>query len=187
MKVLFLGQVNNPVIEFLKLKDNVIVYDSPIDLEFILKNRIEFIVSYGYRHIIKPDVLKYMQGNAINLHISYLPFNRGADPNFWSFFEGTPKGVTIHLLDKGIDTGDIIVQKLLSLDESYNLMTTYQILQNEIQNLFYLNWDKIRTGNFQVKKQPHKGSYHNSNDKFKYIDPDKYLNIPVRDLCKIFE
>ncbi|MCL0081308.1 hypothetical protein M1N64_03665 [Peptococcaceae bacterium] len=46
------------------------------------------------------------QGRAINLHISFLPWNRGADPNFWSFIENAPVGVSIHYLDEGIDTGD---------------------------------------------------------------------------------
>jgi len=36
-----------------------------------------------------------------------------ADPNVWSFIEKTPKGVSIHYLDAGIDTGDIIAQKLV--------------------------------------------------------------------------
>ncbi|HUX61123.1 MAG TPA: formyltransferase family protein, partial [Ignavibacteriaceae bacterium] len=59
----------------------------------------DFIVSYGYRNIIGKPVLDKFQGRAINLHISYLPWNRGADPNLWSFFDNTPKGVTIHFLD----------------------------------------------------------------------------------------
>ena len=43
--------------------------------------------------------------------MSYLPWNRGADPNFWSILEDTPKGVTIHIMDESIDTGDILYQK----------------------------------------------------------------------------
>ena len=38
------------------------------------------------------------------MHISYLPFNRGAHPNYWSFKDNSPKGVTIHFIDNGIDT-----------------------------------------------------------------------------------
>ena len=35
------------------------------------------------------------KGKIINLHISFLPFNRGYYPNLWSHQEGTPSGVTI--------------------------------------------------------------------------------------------
>ncbi len=43
--------------------------------------------------------------------MGYLPFNRGAHPNFWSFMEKTPSGVTMHEINSGIDKGKIIVQK----------------------------------------------------------------------------
>ena len=83
---------------------------------------------------------------AINLHISYLPYNRGADPNFWSFIDGTPKGISIHYLDEGVDTGDIIVQKEISFDslDSETLTSSYQKLHVEIQNLFFQHWDLIK-------------------------------------------
>src|SRR5688500_18057136 len=76
----------------------------------------DLIISYSYRHIIKKDVLAKYPGKFINLHIAYLPFNRGADPNLWSVIEGTPSGVTIHVIDDGIDTGPIIAQRLVAID-----------------------------------------------------------------------
>ena len=49
--------------------------------------------------------------NSINLHLSYLPFNRGKNPNVWSIIESTPCGATIHKIDEKIDTGKIYVRK----------------------------------------------------------------------------
>ena len=51
------------------------------------KNAIEsdLIISFGYKKIIKKKVIKLTKRPIINLHISYLPFNRGTYPNFWSF------------------------------------------------------------------------------------------------------
>ena len=89
----------------------VFVIESRINEKYLADNNIEMIISYGYRHIIKKSIIEYVKGNIINLHISYLPWNRGADPNLWSFLENSPKGVTIHYIDEGIDTGDIITQK----------------------------------------------------------------------------
>ena len=61
-------------------------------------------------------LLKNSKNNIINLHISYLPYNRGAHPNFWSFVENTPSGVSIHQVDSGIDTGKIVIQKQINFN-----------------------------------------------------------------------
>ncbi|MFN6960931.1 MAG: formyltransferase family protein, partial [Rhodocyclaceae bacterium] len=89
-----------------------------------------------------------------------LPWNRGADPNLWSFIEDTPKGVTIHYLDEGIDTGDIVVQKQATFSENDTLRTSYDKLQKEIQQLFRDNWASIRQGKCGRKKQEGKGTFH---------------------------
>ena len=82
-------------------------------------NEFDLIVSYGYRHILSSSFLTFCNCPVVNLHISYLPFNRGAHPNFWSFFDDTEKGVSIHLVDGGIDTGPILFQKKVALGEGY--------------------------------------------------------------------
>ncbi|CAK0761940.1 hypothetical protein CCP3SC5AM1_20062 [Gammaproteobacteria bacterium] len=103
---------------------------------------------------------------AVNLHNSYLPWNRGADPNFWSFIEDSPKGVTIHYLDEGLDTGDIIIQKEVTFkSDNETLATTYEKLQSAIQELFKCHWEKIKTGDCDSRKQKGKGSFHKLKDK----------------------
>lgn len=59
-----------------------------------------------------------MKTPVLNLHISYLPWNRGANPNFWSFVENTKKGVTIHEIDEKLDKGKILLRKELEFDEN---------------------------------------------------------------------
>jgi methionyl-tRNA formyltransferase len=131
-----------------------------------------FIISYGYRHKIKKEVIDALPGRIINLHISYLPWNRGADPNLWSWVYDTPKGVTIHYIDEGIDTGDIILRKIVRFPEHpRTLRTTYEKLHKEIQKLFKENWQNIKTGNcHRIKPRSH-GSYHNSSDKDNFYLP----------------
>ncbi|MBQ3033656.1 MAG: hypothetical protein IJD28_04690 [Deferribacterales bacterium] len=58
----------------------------------------DFIISFGYHYMVHKDIVKKFENKIINMHISYLPWNRGADPNLWSILENTPKGVTIHRL-----------------------------------------------------------------------------------------
>ena len=170
-KILFLGPKDSELFEWLKNKnENVIGTFEKISPEFIDENNISLIISYGYRNIIKKDILEKLPDRVINLHISYLPWNRGADPNFWSFIENTPKGVTIHLIDEGIDTGDIIVQKEVNFEQqNETLKTTYQKLQKEIEELFKNNWESIKKGNFKRKKQKGKGSFHLGKDKEKLM------------------
>ena len=119
MKVLSLGIKPSPLKSILE-KNNckVIERTDPIDLEFFNSSKVDFAVSYRFRHIVRKPIIEHLRGNIINLHISLLPWNRGADPNLWSFLENTPKGITIHYIDDGIDTGDIIAQKELFFDEN---------------------------------------------------------------------
>ncbi len=61
--------------------------------------------------ILKPHIFEIPK-LCINLHWGILPHFRGADPGFWALLENCPQGIgmTLHLIDKGIDTGAIIAQ-----------------------------------------------------------------------------
>jgi len=170
MKILFLGYEDSPLIEFLRKEGHrVIVTQNNLNSEwgdFLVKwKRFDFLISYGYQHLIRASTLAALPNRAINLHISYLPWNRGADPNLWSFIDGTPKGVTIHHMNEGLDKGDIIAQKEISFQGHQTLATTYKILHEEIQELFKENWPDLSTGKAPRIKQEGAGSYHKSADK----------------------
>ena len=129
--------------------------------EMVSQLKPAFIISYNYRHLISEEVLNLMPGRVINLHTSYLPYNRGSSPNFFSFLENTPKGVTIHLMDKGLDTGDILCQREVAFDEDKETFaSSYNRLQKEIQQLFMENWEAIKSGQLMPVKQEGTGSYH---------------------------
>ena len=120
----------------------------------------------------------------INLHISYLPWNRGVDPNFWSVVDYTPKGVTIHVVDEGIDTGDILLQKKVSINDNHTMRTSYYILQDAAMCLFISNWDKLKNKRICSHEQVGNGSYHKSTDKDKYISgiKDKWLDMTIEEI-----
>lgn len=167
LKILFLGPESSPVFQWLLHQgEDITSTGEKISAEYISKNKFNFLISYGYRHILKKEILDLFPNRAINLHISYLPYNRGADPNFWSFIDGTPKGVTIHYIDEGIDTGDIIVQKELFFDsDKETLGSSYQKLQCEIQNLFFENWELIKAMKNVRVPQVGEGTTHRVKDK----------------------
>lgn len=121
----------------------------------------DLVVSYGYRHILTKEVIESSNAPIINLHISYLPWNRGAHPNFWSFYDCTPSGVTIHLIDEGVDTGAIIYQKYVNFNKEENTYSkTYKRLISEIENLFRNHLNQIISKKFTAVPQRRKGTYH---------------------------
>jgi methionyl-tRNA formyltransferase len=186
MKVLLLGIKPSPLKSILeKNRCTVIERSDPIDLKFFDRNRVDFAVSYRLRHIIGKPVIEYLRGNIINLHISLLPWNRGADPNLWSFLENTPKGITIHYIDHGIDTGDIIAQKEVFFDEDKETLTSsYEKLNHEIIELFEKIWPFIMHGKSSRRKQPPGGTYHRILDKipFEKLIAEQGWNTPVKNL-----
>jgi methionyl-tRNA formyltransferase len=63
---------------------------------------------------------------AINIHMGISPYYRGSSCNFWALYDGNPEyvGSTIHLLSKGLDSGDMLYHALPSLrDEDPNVFT----------------------------------------------------------------
>ena len=167
MTILFLGPETSPLIAWLKAHEsNVVHTDQKISDDYIRVNNVSFIVSFGYRHKISKLVLEAVSGRAVNLHISYLPWNRGADPNFWSFMEDTPKGVTVHFIDEGLDTGDIIGQRAVDFDlYAETLSTSYSRLHREVEGLFKELWSSIKGGTCKRGRQVGAGSHHVSRDK----------------------
>lgn len=186
MNVLVLGNNNSAVTTIVRESScSAMEYSHKFNVEFFKSHKVDFIVSYGYRHIISETVLDFIKDKVINLHISYLPWNRGADPNLWSFLEDTPKGVSIHFVDKGLDTGDLIAQKEVVFDEEgETLATTYDKLSGAILELFRLCWPTIVRGKAPRQQQPPGGSYHRLADKEKYMYllAQKGWNTPVVEL-----
>jgi methionyl-tRNA formyltransferase len=164
-KIMFLGygRSETRLIEELERKNcDVNTYDRKISLDDIDDSLL--IISFGYRHILSSDFIKNCDCPIVNLHISYLPFNRGAHPNFWSFYDETQSGVSIHLIDEGIDTGPILFQKKIQFEDEKTFAETYNRLFDEIENLFIENIDSIITKKWIATRQKEKGTYHSIKD-----------------------
>lgn len=166
--ILFLTNNENSLVLYkwiLEQGYSAVLYNEPLTIKYVCTLAPSLIISYNYNSIIKKDVIEYMKGRIINLHISFLPWNRGAHPNFWSFVEGSPKGVTIHQIDEGLDTGHIIYQKEVNFDISEEtFVSSYQKLQMEITHLFRSHWKEIYNGDYRLTPQEGEGSYHSTSD-----------------------
>lgn len=165
--VLFLTNNDNtmPLLSWLKERCNVIEMRDKVTLEYVKEIKPVLVISFNYRYIIKKDVISFLGKRIINMHISYLPWNKGSNPNFWSFFDNTPKGVTIHQLDEGLDTGDILFQRELFLEEEKEtFISSYNKLLAEMIELFKENWETIRTMQWEAIPQKTEGTYHTMKD-----------------------
>jgi len=166
MKILYLGPSVESMIAFLRsFDDEVVCSEEPISPESAIIEGVDIVVSYRYQHIIRRPVIEMFPNRIINLHISLLPWNRGADPNLWSFLEDTPKGVSIHYIDSGVDTGPLIAQKQVEMLPDDTLATSYERLTQNIKELFFKCWSDIRNGLVQGINQAEGGSAHRMKDK----------------------
>lgn len=95
--------------------------DISYSLEKISINNMPFvpdvICSIYYRYIIGKDVIEAVNGKIFNLHPALLPKYRGCSSLTWAMINGeTQCGYTYHYIDAGCDTGDIIIQKPISIE-----------------------------------------------------------------------
>ena len=164
-KLLFLGynKSKTTLINFLK-KEKILVTHLSRQITFKDLKDIDLVISFGYKKILNKTLLKKLKRPAINLHISYLPYNRGAHPNFWSFIDNTPKGVSIHEIDPGIDTGKIIFRQKLQINPYKKNFSTFKkthtYLINQVEKLFIKKFKKILTKKYKSFKQKGKNTYH---------------------------
>ena len=173
MKILILGPDKEPQRKLVELLSNdgnsIAIHEERLNYNYVSKSKYDYLISFGYRYLVKENVLNFFKGKAINLHISLLPWNKGADPNLWSLLENTPKGVTIHQIDSGLDTGKIFCQKEIYFGENETLKSTYNLLNDAMIELFKVNWIKIKNEKLKPKAQIGAGTYHKSSDKKNYM------------------
>lgn len=166
--VLFLGREDSPVLAHLRQVEPSVVTlgpEEPLTMELIGELDPALAVVHGYRLILRRPVLDRLPDRIVNLHISHLPYNRGADPNLWSLLEDTPAGVTIHYVDEGVDTGDIIAQRRLEIGDGETLATSYAALQAAMLELFAEHWPAIRDGRCGRRPQVGPGTSHRVADR----------------------
>ena len=87
--------------------------------------------------------------------------------------ENTPAGVSIHKIDKGIDTGNIILRKKINfnikLKKFSTFKKTYNYLFNEVEKLFKKNFNKIYNKKHKIILDNRKGTFHYKKDLPKWM------------------
>ncbi len=97
----------------------------------------DWIVLAGYMKLLTPGFLHVFRGRVINIHPSLLPLFPGKNGYAEAFAAGVSEsGCTVHYVDEGMDTGEIIAQKsfLLKKGETFDEFKSRGLL---IENAFY--------------------------------------------------
>lgn len=80
---------------------------------------IDYIVVVAFGQLIKDVLLDNFKDRIINLHPSLLPLYRGASPMQFTLLNGDEKtAATAMLIEKGMDSGDILIQREMDIDPS---------------------------------------------------------------------
>lgn len=141
-----------------------------------IAEKIDLGVMAWWPKIIKSPLIDLPKNGFINTHPSLLPHNRGKHYNFWALVEQSPFGVTIHRVDYGIDTGEIIAQQPISYDWTDNGGSLYLKAQNAIIKLFAQIYPSLRNETFASTPQNLSlGKFHHSSEinEASSIDLDK--------------
>lgn len=89
-------------------------------LDMLRKNEIDVIINQS-QFIIKKPFLESARLGVLNRHNALLPRNRGRLTPFWVLFHReNESGVSIHFVDEGIDSGEIVVQKRFTVPQNAN-------------------------------------------------------------------
>jgi methionyl-tRNA formyltransferase len=139
-----------------------IVYESEAQVISALAGKpIDLGLAAWWPRILREKILRLPVRGFVNTHPSLLPHNRGKHYNFWAIVEEVPFGVSLHCIDDGIDTGDVLIQQRIEYDWTDTGGTLYEKAQAAMMALFVSNYPLLRSGNLLPKPQDlAKGSVH---------------------------
>lgn len=121
----------------------------------------DFIIVVAFGQILSEEVLNIPQYGCINLHASLLPKLRGAAPLNFALIEGHKEsGSTTMLMDKGIDTGDMLLVDRIPLNEKMNVEELHDTLSTRGGRLLIETMEGLVSGEIIPQKQDHENSTH---------------------------
>jgi len=124
------------------------------------------LIVLGDTRIIKGEIINIPELGIINVHPGYLPDVRGNNPYIWSILYDLPFGCSVHFIDLGIDTGDLIHRKKID-HGSFQSYAAMLVAINECSTeLVVYALQKISSGNVERVSQ---SSLMNSSNPPKYF------------------
>ena len=153
------------IAERLQVPYHVIVHNSAECEELIKKYDLDVGIILGAR-ILKENIINAFKIGIINLHPGMLPQNRGLDNLKWAILKGFKQGVSVHLISKEIDKGQLIIQREIEVYEDDTLLDIFLRLQNLEQALLIEALKIVELGKRDFLRVP-EGNY------FKAVPPEE--------------
>jgi folate-dependent phosphoribosylglycinamide formyltransferase PurN len=94
--------------------------NSPDAVKLLRDKQIDFCI-YAGAGIMRKDIIAAAPLGLLNAHMGLLPGYRGMNVTEWAVWNGDPVGCTVHLIDTGIDTGDILVTRAVDVSRANNI------------------------------------------------------------------
>tara|TARA_Y100000022_G_scaffold184442_1_gene179477 strand:+ start:987 stop:1898 length:912 start_codon:yes stop_codon:yes gene_type:complete len=114
----------------------------------------DLFVSMSFDQILKKDIIYLPKMGFLNCHAGALPFYRGRNILNWALINDEKEfGVTVHFIDEGIDTGDIILQKKRAISNKDDYSTLLKKAESLCAECLYESIIKVESGSFKRIKQ----------------------------------
>ena len=158
-------QMSLPPVKELALKEGLHIFQpaSMKDANFLNELsliRPELIVVVAYGRILPESILNLPPFGCINIHASLLPKYRGAAPIQWAIINGEEfTGVTTMLMDKGLDTGDILLEEKIRISDEDTTETLSRKLSGLGASLLLNTIKGIKEGSLKSRPQAGEASY----------------------------
>ncbi|MCI8523446.1 MAG: methionyl-tRNA formyltransferase [Lachnospiraceae bacterium] len=138
---------NIPVFQPGKIKE-------PEAVEVLRSYEADIFVVAAFGQILSEEILSMPKYGCVNIHASLLPKYRGAGPIQWAIIDGEKKtGVTIMQMEKGLDTGDMLLQKEVEIDPKETGDSLHDKLAAAGAELIVEALPKIAAGQLTPRKQ----------------------------------
>lgn len=154
-------KITNSPIHDLALKHNLKVItpktlkNVEVQKEFVNLNAdVAVVVAYGL--LLPEEILNGTKFGCVNIHPSLLPRWRGAAPIQRTIMAGDKEsGITIIKMDKGLDSGDMIYQEKIILDEKETSKTLSEKFSEMGAKILLKTLKNIEKDNYSLTKQDH--------------------------------
>jgi len=111
-------------------------------------------VSMSFNQIFKKEIINLPEYKTINCHAGELPFYRGRNILNWALINDEKKfGITVHFMDEGVDTGDIILQRTYPITNIDTYRTLLEVSHIECANILYDSIILFKDKSFKRVKQ----------------------------------
>ena len=130
----------------------------PAEVNWIREQHFDALVVVAYGQILRADVLESPRLGCLNVHASLLPRWRGAAPLQRAIEAGdTETGITIILMDEGLDTGPMLATSSVQIDESTTTTKLHDQLATIGGPLLVDTLKKLNSGSVIPERQPDEG------------------------------